>query len=335
MKVLVTGATGFLGKYVIDVLIENSYEVIAIGRNEKRGKELQNESCTFYKIDFSEKEELEKIFKKEKIQYVIHCGALSSAWGRWEDFYSANVVGTQNVVEMCQKYSIKRLVHISSPSIYSEKRDRFDIKEDEVNENNKLNYYIKTKIMAEAIIKKALKEGIDAVIIRPRGLIGIGDPSLMPRIINANKKIGIPLFQDGKNLVDITCVENVAHACYLAMITENIKGEIFNITNDEPCEFKELLEEFYNAAEDKPKYLKMPFGVLYTVAAIIEGIYKIFKISKEPSLTRYTVCTLGFSQTLNIEKAKEKLNYIPKKKLKEGVIEYGKWWKENSKDKAL
>ena len=330
--VLLTGATGFLGKYVIKELEKRDYKIIAIGRNIKIGKERESANCKFYQVDFTFKEELEKIFIKEKIDIVLHCGALSSAWGKWEDFYKCNVEGTKNIAELSYKYNVKRLVYISSPSIYSEKKDRINIKEEEYNPKNKLNYYIMTKIMSEEIINKINKQGLYTVIIRPRGLIGIEDPSLMPRIMKANKKIGIPLFNQGKNLVDITCVENVAYACYLAIVSEDINGEVFNITNDEPQEFKSLLQKFCSAADEEAKFLELPFGILYFIASLLEVIYKIFRLKKEPIITKYTLCTLGFSQTLNIDKAKNKLNYKPKITLEEGINLYGKWWKENNRN---
>lgn len=330
--ILVTGATGFLGKYVIKESEKENVKIIAIGRRENIGNSLKSDKTEFYKVDFSNIEELEKLFKSHKIDKVIHAGALSSAWGKWEDFYNSNVLGTENIAKMCLKYNIKRLVYISSPSVYTEKRDRLNIKEDEVNETNELNYYIKTKIMSEKLLQDYIEKGLYTVILRPRGLIGIGDPSLIPRLLNANSKIGIPIFNEGKNLVDITCVENVAYACVLALNTENIKGEVFNITNGEQAKFKDILENFLYAIDEKPKYLKLPFGLLYGVACITEKIFKTFNIEKEPTLTRYTVCTLGFSQTLNIEKAKEKLGYKPKITLEEGINAYGKWWKENKKN---
>ena len=252
--VLVTGATGFLGKYLIAEL-SDSYKVIAIGRNENVGTSLNSENCKFIKADFADSEQVDSIFNNENISYVIHAGALSSVWGAWEDFYKCNVEGTRNIAEACLKHNVKRLVFISSPSVYTAKRDLFNIKESEYNKNNSLNFYIKSKLMAEEILAEKHREGLHSVILRPRGLIGVGDPSLMPRLMRANSKIGIPLLRKGKNLVDITCVENVAYAARLAMESENADGETFNITNGEPNEFKTLLENSCIAEGEKQKLM--------------------------------------------------------------------------------
>lgn len=334
-SVLLTGATGFLGKYVVQELLEHDFRVIAIGRNSVKGNALPKEGCTFYSVDFTQKQELENIFAKEKIDFVIHAGALSSAWGSWDTFYKTNVCATKQIGELCIKYGIKRLVYISSPSVYSGKTHRYDIKETDFDEHNHLNFYIRTKIISEKELKLLENQGLHVVILRPRGLIGKGDPSLMPRLMRANDRIGIPLFNQGENMVDITCVENVAYACYLAMVSDNVDGEVFNITNGEPAKFRELLSNFCNAADKQPHFRSLPFPLVYGLACILEWIYKTFHINPEPILTKYTVCTLAFSQTLNIEKAQEKLHYKPKKTLKEGIDAYGKWWKEESIHKTL
>ena len=182
--------------------------------------------------------------------------------------------------------------------------------------------------MAEKEIQKIKK--IPYVIIRPRGLFGIGDTSIIPRIINANRKIGIPLFNDGKNVVDITCVENAALALRLAVENKNANGNIYNITNDEPREFKDILEELFEKIDEKPKYFRVNLKVMYAIASIVESVYKIFHIYREPIFTKYNICTLGYSQTLNIKKAKDDLNYIPKISLSEGIKKYAKNYRENN-----
>lgn len=326
-KVLVTGATGFLGKYLAPELKSRGWDVIAMGRNEKAGAALSQQGIDFRRGDFTRPDECEDMF--DGVECVIHAGALSTVWGKWEDFYNINVQGTRNICELCLSHGVKRLVYISSPSIYSSKHDRFDIPENDYDPKNELNYYIKSKILAEQIIREYNEKGLYTVVLRPRGLFGIGDTSLIPRVLRANSKTGIPLVNGGNNYVDITHVKNVSHACCLAASTDNINGEVFNITNGEPMVFREILELFLSSIGEKPKYLKLPFGLVYGAASFLEWLYRTFRLSGEPVLTKYTVCTISFSQTLNIENARKKLGYSPIITLAEGISEYGQWWKEN------
>lgn len=324
-KVLVTGAYGFLGKYLIKELVENDYKVIAFGRKKEELEKLKQKNVDIYIGDFCNKEDI--VNASKSVDYIIHAGALSTVWGKREDFINTNVVGTKNVLYACKQNKIKRLIYVSSPSIYSGKADKLNISENDFDDSNRLNYYIESKILAEKEIKAT--RNIPYVIIRPRGLFGIGDTSIIPRLIKANRKIGIPLFNNGKNIVDITCVENVALALRLAIESKKAVGNTYNITNGEPREFKEILEELFNKIDEPPKYLRINLNFMYGVSSIIEFIYKMFHIYKEPMITKYNICTLGYSQTLNIEKAKKDLNYKPKMTLSEGIEKYAEHYKRN------
>ena len=317
-RVLVTGATGFLGKYLVEELINNGYEVVAQGRKENILNNLKEQyKVNILKCSLNEIKNIDM-----NIDCVIHAAALSTVWGKWQDFYDSNVLGTENVIKFCLKNNVKRLIYVSSPSIYSAKFDRFNIKEEDFDKNNKLNFYIKSKILAENLINKIDNQKLETVIIRPRGLFGIGDTSLVPRLINANSKIGIPLFNDGKNVVDITCVENVAYSLRLAMEKEEANGNIYNITNGDPTEFKNILDKLFTELGERANYRKMNINLMYFVASVIELFYKLFRIYKEPMITKYTIATLGYSQSLNIEKAKKDLDYNPKITLEEGIKKY-------------
>ena len=324
--VLVTGATGFLGEYLTKRLTKR-YRVLALGRNREKGKRLEEQGAVFCPGDFTRRESCARYF--QGVDYVIHAGALSTVWGEWEDFYRTNVLGTELVAALCRENGVKRLVYLSSPSIYTGKEDQYHIREDQAPEQNNLNYYIKSKLMAEAILRKWEKKGLETVILRPRGLIGIGDTSLVPRILTANAKTGIPLFREGRNLVDLTSVENVALACELSMTAEKAPGRAFNITNGEPMEFRNILEQFLRAIGEEPRYRRLPFGLVYALAGGLEWLYRTLRFAGEPPLTRYTVCTLGYAQTMDISSAREILGYVPEKTLAESIREYGAWWKAN------
>ena len=324
--VLVTGATGFLGEYLTQRLTKR-YRVLALGRNREKGKRLEEQGAVFCPGDFTRRESCARYF--QGVDYVIHAGALSTVWGEWEDFYRTNVLGTELVAALCRENGVKRLVYLSSPSIYTGKEDQYHIREDQAPEQNNLNYYIKSKLMAEAILRKWEKKGLETVILRPRGLIGIGDTSLVPRILTANAKTGIPLFREGRNLVDLTSVENVALACELSLTAEKAPGRAFNITNGEPMEFRNILEQFLRAIGEEPRYRRLPFGLVYALAGGLEWLYRTLRHAGEPPLTRYTVCTLGYAQTMDISSAREILGYVPEKTLAESIREYGTWWKAN------
>ena len=315
-KVLVTGATGFLGKYVVDELLEHGYEVYANGRDQKKldtlksHHKIQGSLATLNQLSLA-------------VDAVIHCAALSSVWGSKKEFYDANVLGTRQVIDFSRRNGVKRLVHISSPSVYSTRAERLNIKESEVDPKNELTNYIWSKLRSEELVNAA-NSAFETVILRPRGLIGAEDPSILPRFLKVNRSIGIPLINAGKQLVDLTCVENVALACRLALESEKAPGNTYNITNGEPRELRQVIEQLFTMINEKPKYLPLKEPVLYTLASLIEGVARILKLPAEPYLIRYSVITLAYSQTLDINKARQELNYEPRVNLDQGLANSAK-----------
>ena len=316
--VLVTGATGFLGKYVVEELVEYGYQVRAFGRNSKVGRSLENSSVSFFQGDLTKADDVLEACKA--MDLVVHAGALSTVWGPWEDFYQANVLGTKYVLEACRQTGIQRLIYVSSPSIYAAPKDQLAIKESDAPEENNLNNYIRSKLTSEKLFKDY--PDVPSIILRPRGLFGIGDTSILPRVINLSQKIGIPLIGDGRQLMDMTCVENVALAIRLAIEAPEAKGEVYNITNGEPRAFRDLLEESLTGLGYPIKYRKIPASLLAGIASSLEFLYKFLNLKGEPPLTRYTYYLLRYSQTLDISQAKRELGYRPKISISEGIEQY-------------
>lgn len=315
-SVLITGATGFLGGYTVDEFVKNDYRVLATGRNERKLKYFAERSIPTFACSLAELPQI-----RETIDTVVHIAGLSTIWGDWNEFHQANVVGTDNVVNFCLNNNVQKIIYISTPSIYTQRKDQLQVNETQYDAKNDLNNYIKSKLLAERIISDASKN-LEIVILRPRGLIGIGDTSIAPRLFKANRSFGIPIFNDGKNLIDLTSVENVAYAIRLACENKKAAGNVYNITNDDPQEFIQILDKFFTSSRITPRYKKRNDKFIYNVASLIEKIYSSAKIKSEPPITRYGVCTLAYSQTLDISKAKQDLGYIPQKSLDESIEQY-------------
>lgn len=327
MNVLVTGATGFLGFHLAEKLKQEGYHVTATGRNRKIANELRKKGISFLACDLTDEEKTIALCKNQ--DFIFHTAALSSPWGKYEEFYQANVKTTKNIIQGCKTYHPKRLIHVSTPSIYFNHDERIGVKEDDTLPPVFVNHYAHTKWLAEQEIDQAFAEGISTVTIRPRALFGPRDTTIIPRLIRANEKGALPLFGDGKTLMDITYVGNVVDALLLCMHSpECTLGQKYNITNGDPVYLIDMLQLLFSKLDlpFQPKY--MSFSSAYRLAYVMEGFHRIFRIQKEPLLTRYTVGVLGKSQTLNITKAKNELGYKPSVSVKEGLDLFVKWREE-------
>lgn len=323
-QALITGATGFLGGYVVDEFQRHGYSIVATGRDPRKLASLESDQVRTVQCRLDQLGTL-----KEPVDIVVHAAALSSPWGTWDQFQKHNVDGTQRVIDFCLANGTKRLVYVSSPSIYSGWGHRYAIREDDYDPTNHLNHYIRSKIMAEKLIRQAQNQGLETVIVRPRGLFGVGDSSIIPRLLRANDKIGIPLFDHGRNLVDVTCVENVALGLRLACEKPAASGQVYNLTNGEPRQFKQILDAVFGAIGKTPRYRHMNVSIMYALAGVTEAAYRILPIRSEPMVTKYTAATLAFSQTLDISMAQHDLGFKPTLTLDEGIRRYAADYKQH------
>lgn len=326
MKVLVTGGTGFLGKQLALRLQSLSYDVTILGRNPLIGKQLAAQNLQFLPVDLRDREAIVAACQGQ--DYVFHCGALSSPWGKYQDFYDTNVLGTRNIIQGCLKHSVQRLIYVSTSSVYFDFSHHLNISEN-TPFPKPVNAYAKSKQLAEQEINQAIEKGLPVISIRPRGIFGPGDTAILPRLIRANNRIGIPLINDGKAYIDVTYVDNVVDALLLCQSAPNtLLGRIFNISNGEQIYLAELLKKVFNKLEYAIKLKPIAYNTAYGIATLLELIANTRLLGKEPILTRYTLGLLAFSQTLDITAAQNQLGYKPRVSIEAGLDIFAKWWYE-------
>lgn len=326
MKTVVTGATGFLGGALALRLNSMGFDVLGMGRNVSHGKRLVDLGMRFAAVDLPVSVGLENHFAGCEVAF--HCAGLSSPWGTHLAFEQANVVATQKVVDACLKAGVKRLVHISTPSIYIEKKDKFQIGENDPLPIHMINAYAKTKYQAEKVIDKGFADGLSCVTLRPQALIGAGDETLMPRFLRAVRGGKVPLFRGGECLIDVTAVDNVVDACLCAMAAPHAAlGKKFNITNDDPRAMKDLMAAVLGTLGIAFAGRRINTKVALAVARGLEGFHRSFLPHVEPVLTDYTVTVLTYSRTLSIEAARAQLGYQPRVSIEDALIAFAQWWR--------
>jgi nucleoside-diphosphate-sugar epimerase len=331
MKILLTGATGFLGFRTLEKLkeIDNIEKIVANGRNLKLGHIVIDNKIDYQFGDLSDRDLVAKLV--QNIDIIIHAAALSSPWGKYEDFNKSNILSIENLIYAALKNNVKRFIFISSPSIYFELKDRLNIKESDPLPSGFINYYAETKYQAE---KKLESSGLQYIILRPRAIIGRGDTVIMPRLIKAYDKKKLFILGDGKNIVDLTSVSNIVNAIILSINSdEKSLNNSYNITNGKPVALWEAISNVLTSLNRTIPNKKININVLMFLASLMELKAKLFG-GREPVLTRYTAGTLGKSFTMDISKAKELLGYIPLVTTEESIEEFVKWYRQNEKNQT-
>lgn len=256
---------------------------------------------------------------------VVHIAGLSSPWGRASDFFAVNANGTRHMLRAATKVGVQRFVHISSPSVLFSYQEQLLLDERAPLPRRPVNAYAASKRRAEELVTEAFLSGLPTVILRPRALFGPGDRVLLPRLLKACQRQWLPRFFKGGVLTDLTYIENAADAILCALrAPREALGEIYHITNGEPVEIYETLRSLLHALGREVPERPIPYLVGMGAALGAEGIALI--TGREPTVTRYGVGLLRYSQTLSIEKARRLLGYLPTISMQEGLSRYVSWW---------
>lgn len=320
--IIISGITSALGIRLAQTLAAQGSRVLGFARRIERVEKILTHPLIELKAADLNDTSLIQSFCANA-EGVVHLAALSSPFGKYADFYRVNVEGTRSILQAAMKEGVKRFVHISTPSIYFDYKDRFDILETAISKKS-VNSYAETKKLAEKELAQAFLQGLSCITLRPRAIFGPHDQTVFPRILKAASQGGVPQFRKKSPLIDITYVDNVVEAIELALRADPLCfGEKYNITNGEPAFLDEILELLFKELSLPLKRKKVPYSLVYFLAWLSE--IKGHLLAKEPTFTRYSVGVLAHSQTLSIEKAKKELGYEPKISLKEGIKRYAGW----------
>lgn len=331
--ILVTGGTGFLGRHIVWRFAQKGHPVIFTGRNQKAAEEVLHHSSgsvRFLRLDHGSSEALATLQSAASdVAAIVHCAALSAPWGKKNDFISANVKSTAEVLAACKHHNIPKLVHISTPSLYFGYKDALGISEESALPTP-VNHYAATKRAAEDLV---CSSGLDAcVILRPRALFGPWDNTLLPRLLRAMKKGCVPLPRKGQALVDLTYVDNAVDAVELALTRNLLKPiSIYNVSNGTPVRLIDLLEIVSRNFNIPLRTLNIPPKALHAIAYSLELLSHLKVGQPEPLITRYSAGVLAFHQTLDLTAIQRDLGYKPRIHIEEGIRRQALWYQEMNK----
>ena len=316
-RVLVTGATGYLGGALIHNLRQRGFDTVATGRDGERCRRLSDAGFATVCLDLSRRLDPALVQQIGGVDAVVHCAALSAPFGRLAAFSAANVDGTRNALDLAETLRARRFVNISSPTVYFELRDKTGVAETEPLPPP-INAYARTKAEAERLV--LTRRELGPVNLRPRGIYGAGEKTLLPRLVAAASRRPLPLLRDGVAAIDLTHVSDVVAAIEAALVPEPaIEGETFNISGGEMIPVKEIVGRVCAALSMPVRWRKVPFRPALMAARLMEVASLTLSISQEPVVTPYTLGLFAFRQSLDIAKARTMLRWQPAVSFAEGL----------------
>jgi len=325
MKILVTGASGFIGGRFARFALEQGFDVRVSGRRAEGVEHLVRRGAEFIQGDLTDGLLVRDLCVD--VDVVVHCAGHVGAWGRYQDFFRDNVLVTENVVEACLKQRVRRLVYLSSASLYFDGNPHLGLTEEQVPRRFK-HPYAETKFLAEQRVFGAQEFGLEVIALRPRFVTGAGDMSLFPRLLERQRKNRVAIIGNGLNKVDFTSMQNLNDALMSSvLVSGSALGKAYNISNGAPIPYWDVVNYVMRQMNVPPVTRYRGYAMAYGVGALSEVGCKLWPGQPAPTLSRLGVQMMNKDFTLDISRARHYLDYDPKVSLWAALDEFCGWWK--------
>ena len=328
-RYIVTGAAGHLGSAVVRKLEEYGKAIDALCLPNEEHLPRGN-NVTVYKVDVRDIGSLAEAFGRHDGEgtTVIHCAGIVSISSRYDrQIYNVNVTGTKNIIGLCEKHQVKRLVYISSVHAIPEPPVNETIKEiRRFTPDDVVGMYAKTKAEATQYVLDYAARGYDACIVHPSGIVGPGDfgrGHITQLVIDFYKGRLLGGVGGGYDFVDVRDVADGVVAC----CERGRSGECY-ILSGSYTGIPDLLEMLHKVTGKKRVRLTLPLWFARLAAPLTEVYYRFLK--QPPLYTSYSLYTLNTNACFSHQKASEELGYAPRP-MEVTLIDTVKWLKENGR----
>jgi nucleoside-diphosphate-sugar epimerase len=329
LKVLVTGAAGFLGSHLVDMLIEHGDDVRAMVRPIEDAsylRTLKNPEIVYG--DLTDTESLKRAV--QGVQRVYNVAAKTGPWGPEEVYRAVNVQGPENLIHAAMNAGVQRIVHTSSITVYG--HHLHGIVTEDAPYHAEDNPYSRSKIEGEKLIARLVEDrAAPVVIVRPAWIYGSRDTASFARFVSLVESGKAFLIGSGRNIVPVVYVRDVAQGIIKAGDAGNEAiGRTYTLADDRRVTQDEYLNTIADALQVSHVSRKFPFSALYFAGRSAELAWQALGRRKAtpPPLTTYGVTLLGGDQQFSIERARRELGYEPEFDVKRGVAEGVQWYLE-------
>jgi nucleoside-diphosphate-sugar epimerase len=323
MKILVTGATGFIGRHLAERLCAEGHEVRGLVRDPSKASAIRRWGVEVVCGDVTDSTSVRKAM--QDVEVVFHLASRVTDWGSWSEFESATVQGTENVLSAAADAGVRRFVHMSTVGVYDDQCTRKcrivpETTPQGSQGDRTLGFYARAKVLAEAAVWRYSHErGLAVVVLRPALVYGPQDETTMPRLIDYLSGAGAMWVGRRNSTVDPIYVSDVVGCAVAAARSDAAVGQAYNVAPSEQWgvrDFWRLLCRELGLRE--PKWT-IPASLVMVAAVICEKVARLFGRRQPPTLTRAGVALFAMDRHHDPSKAIRELGWRPQISLKEGI----------------
>lgn len=332
-RVLVTGASGFIGLALTRALIAKGHRVVALNRSAPRA--LKALDLELVQGDVADASAVRAAMRG--VEGVFHVAAKAGVVGSYRSFYEANVRGTDHVLRAMQAEGVEKLVYTSTPSVVHAGGDVEGVDESAPYSKHFSAAYAETKAIAERAVIAANGTAVAGgktlrtVSLRPHLVWGPGDTNLIPRIVERARQKRLVLVGGGRKKIDATHVTSAVHAhlCAYECLEPGAAcaGRAYFIAQGEPMPLRDIVFGILRAAGLPEEAREVPLSVALGLGSIVERVFAFAKPDVEPPLTRFVAEQLGTAHWYSLAAAKRDLGYEAPITTAEGLRQLAEHWR--------
>lgn len=328
MKILITGASGFIGSFIVEEALRRGFETWAGVRSTSSRRYLQDERIHFLDLNFSSEDALVEELRGHDFDYIIHAAGVTKCLHR-DDFFKVNYEGTKNFVNAILKLHmpLKRFIYMSSLSIFGAIKEKQPYQEIDESDTPRPNTaYGKSKLMAEQFLD-SIGNDFNYIVLRPTGVYGPREKDyyVMAKSIRDHVDFAV-----GFRRQDITFIYvlDLVQAVFLAL-DRGMSGRKYFLSDGEVYQ-SSTFSDYIHEELGKPWWIriKAPVWVLRLVTLVGEYVGRATGKMIVLNNDKFNILRQR-NWRCNIEPACDELGYTPHHKLREGVKETIKWYKDN------
>ena len=324
MKVLLTGATGFLGSHLLDLLLERGDDVRALVRPGEDIGQLPVGQVEVCRGDLADRVALAAAVKGREL--VLHCAARTGPWGPQAEYELANIQGPEMLVNVSLEAGVQRIVHISSVTVHG-----VDV-HGEIDETAPLcggpDPYSQSKAAGELLLQRMIKDrGVPVTIVRPGLLYGPRDVGSFGRFVSLIEQGKMIVIGSGKNHMPLIYVTDVARGILLASAVEQAIGRAYLLVNDEPVTQERYFHTIATELGAPFPRRRIPYRLALGMGGLAEMAGHALHRQQPPPLTRFGVEVLGGENRIIVSRARSELGFVPQVNLEEGIRAGVAWYR--------